>query len=53
MHEYQAIFKCSNCHWDNDQTVEEPDKAKEKHLAIDCWHCVCSNDVKVKLIDPS
>jgi hypothetical protein len=52
MHEYVAIFKCSNCRWDNDQTIEEPDKTKEKQLAIDCWHCGCSNEVVVKLVEP-
>ena len=50
-HEYRAVFKCENCHWDNDQMVEEDDEAKpqEKQLAIDCWHCGCSNEVVVKL----
>jgi hypothetical protein len=51
--EYQAVFKCCNCHWDNDQTIEEEDKAREKLLAIDCYHCGASNDVTVKLVEPS
>jgi len=53
MHEYKAAFKCSNCHWDNDQDIEEDDdkKPREKVLAIDCWHCGCSNEVTVKLIE--
>jgi hypothetical protein len=51
MHEYRAVFKCCNCHWDNDQTIEENDAAKppEKHVDVDCWHCGSSNDVVVKL----
>lgn len=50
-HEYRALFKCINCHWDNDQMIEEDDenKPQEKQLAIDCWHCGCSNDVVVVL----
>jgi hypothetical protein len=50
-HEYHALFKCTNCHWDNDQTIEEDDEKKppEKQVAIDCWHCGCSNEVTVKL----
>jgi hypothetical protein len=52
MHEYVAIFKCVNCRWDNDQTIEEPDRTQEKQLAIDCWHCGCSNEVTVKLVEP-
>ena len=53
MHEYKAAFKCSNCHWDNDQDIEEDDdkRPREKLLAIDCWHCGCSNEVTVKLIE--
>ncbi len=23
MHEYQAVFTCDNCRWENDQTIEE------------------------------
>jgi len=54
-HEYRAVFKCSNCRWDNDQTIEEDDASKppEKKLEIDCWHCGCSNEVVVTLADPS
>jgi hypothetical protein len=52
-HEYRALFKCENCHWDNDQTIEEDDERKppQKHLAIDCWHCGCSNEVTVTLAE--
>lgn len=52
-HEYHAVFKCENCHWDNDQMIEEDDEAKppQKALAIDCWHCGASNDVVVKLAE--
>jgi hypothetical protein len=52
-HEYRALFKCANCHWDNDQTIEEDDERKpvEKHVAVDCWHCGWSNEVMVKLAE--
>ena len=50
-HEYRAVFKCANCNWDNDQTIEEDDEKKppEKRVAVDCWHCGWSNDVTVAL----
>ncbi len=50
-HEYRALFKCVNCHWDNDQTIEEDDEKKppQKEVAVDCWRCGCSNEVVVKL----
>jgi hypothetical protein len=53
-HEYRAVFTCSNCRWDNDQTIEEKDDAKppQKKLAIDCWHCGWSNEVVVTLAEP-
>ena len=53
LHEYRAVFNCENCHWENDQTIEEDDEAKPpaKQLAIDCWHCGWSNEVTVKLAE--
>ena len=53
MHEYRAVFKCENCHWDNDQMIEEDDEKKppKKELAIDCWHCGYSNEVEVTLAE--
>jgi hypothetical protein len=52
-HEYKAVFTCCNCHWENDQTIEEDDTAKprEKQVAIDCWHCGWSNEITVKLAE--
>jgi hypothetical protein len=54
LHEYHAVFKCANCHWDNDQTIEEDDeqKPREKRVAVDCWHCGWSNEVTVALTEP-
>jgi hypothetical protein len=53
LHEYKAVFTCGNCHWENDQTIEEDDAAKppEKTVAVDCWHCGWSNEVVVKLAE--
>ena len=53
LHEYRALFKCTNCRWDNDQTIEEDDekKPREKRVAIDCWHCGWSNEVTVALTE--
>jgi len=53
-HEYRAVFTCDNCHWENDQTIEEdePKKPPQKKVAVDCWHCGFSNDVVVRLAEP-